>query len=84
MIPALEGVSGRQHTPAAIYSRERPGTHFTGGWVGPKAVWIARNLIPTGILFVRYDFIQCSMVLYTRDIIGNKKSPSDVLLSAVF
>ena len=21
--------------PAALYSRERTGTHFTGGWVGP-------------------------------------------------
>jgi len=28
---------GQQHTPAALYSRERPGTHFTGGWVGPRA-----------------------------------------------
>ena len=23
--------------PAALYPRERPGTHFTGGWVGPRA-----------------------------------------------
>jgi len=28
-----EGVSGQQHDPAALYPRERPGTHFTGGWV---------------------------------------------------
>jgi hypothetical protein len=28
------GVSGQQHALAALYSRERPGTHFTGGWVG--------------------------------------------------
>ena len=27
------GVSGQQHAPAALYPRERPGTHFTGGWV---------------------------------------------------
>jgi len=27
-------VSGQQHAPAALYSRERHGTHFTGGWVG--------------------------------------------------
>ena len=31
-----------------------------------------------------YDFIQCSIVVYTRDIIGNKKSLSDVLLSVAF
>ena len=34
---ALEGVSGQQHAPAALYPRERPGTHFTGGWVGHMA-----------------------------------------------
>jgi len=22
---------------AALYPRERPGTHFTGGWAGPRA-----------------------------------------------
>jgi len=31
------GVSGQQHAPAALYPRERTGTHFTGGWVGPRA-----------------------------------------------
>ena len=31
------GVSGQQHAPAALYPQERPGTHFTGGWVGPMA-----------------------------------------------
>jgi len=30
-------VSGQQHAPAALYPRKRPGTHFTGGWVGPRA-----------------------------------------------
>jgi len=30
-------VSGQQHAPAALYSRERPNTHFTGGWLGPRA-----------------------------------------------
>jgi hypothetical protein len=30
-------VSGQQHAPAVIYPRERPGTHCTGGWVGPRA-----------------------------------------------
>jgi len=30
-------VSGQQHTPAALYPLERPGTHFTGGWVGLRA-----------------------------------------------
>jgi hypothetical protein len=35
---ATEGVSGQRHAPAALYSREKtPGTHWTGGWVGPRA-----------------------------------------------
>jgi hypothetical protein len=28
---------GQRHAPAALYPRERPGTHCTGGWVGPWA-----------------------------------------------
>jgi hypothetical protein len=31
-------VSGQFHTPAALLPRERaPGTHWIGGWVGPRA-----------------------------------------------
>jgi hypothetical protein len=37
MTSAVDGVSGR-HALAALYPRERiPGTHWTGGWVGPRA-----------------------------------------------
>jgi hypothetical protein len=28
---------GQRHAPAAFYPMERPGTHCTGGWVGPRA-----------------------------------------------
>jgi hypothetical protein len=32
------GVSGQHHAPAALYLRGKdPGTHWTGGWVGPRA-----------------------------------------------
>jgi hypothetical protein len=32
------GVSGQRHAPAALYPGERtPGTHCTGGWMGPRA-----------------------------------------------
>jgi hypothetical protein len=42
-------------TPLPLYPRERPGTHCTGGWVGPRAVWTcAKNLASTGI------FLNCS------------------------
>jgi len=30
-------MKGQSHAPAALYPRERPGTHCTGGWVGPGA-----------------------------------------------
>ena len=43
-------VSGQQYASAALYRRERPGTHCTGGWVGPRAgCGRAENLVPTGI-----------------------------------
>ena len=32
----LKGASVQQHAPAALYRREIPGTHCTGGWVGPR------------------------------------------------
>jgi len=34
MTAALEW--GQQDAPAVLYPRERSGTHFTGGWVGPR------------------------------------------------
>jgi hypothetical protein len=41
---------GGQHHASAVLSRERPGTHCAGGWVGPRAVWTcAENLARIGI-----------------------------------
>jgi hypothetical protein len=32
------GVSGQRYAPAALYPRgKNPGTHWIGGWVGPRA-----------------------------------------------
>ena len=36
-------------TPAAFYPQERPGTHCTEGWVGPRAGWTAENIASIGI-----------------------------------
>jgi len=36
MTTALEGVSGQQLAPAALYFWERDGTRFIGGCVGPR------------------------------------------------
>jgi len=33
----LDGGGGSAPRPGRLYPRERPGTHFTGGWVGPRA-----------------------------------------------
>ena len=30
-------MGGRHHAPGRFSSQERPGTHCTGGWVGPRA-----------------------------------------------
>jgi hypothetical protein len=32
-----DGVGGEHHAPAALAPGKRPGTHCTGGWVGPRA-----------------------------------------------
>ena len=46
---ALMGVHGQHHAPAALPPGKRPGTHCTGGWVGPGTVWTgAVNLAPNG------------------------------------
>jgi hypothetical protein len=37
MTTALEGGGVQSHTPTALYPRERPDTHCTGDWVGPRA-----------------------------------------------
>jgi len=33
----LGGVGGQRHAPIVLDPRERPGTHCTGGLVGPRA-----------------------------------------------
>jgi len=49
MTAAPEGISGQQHTPTALYLRERPATHFKGGWVGPRGGLDGRKISsPTG------------------------------------
>ena len=30
------GVGGQRHAPAALPPGKKPGTHCTGGWVGPR------------------------------------------------
>ena len=40
---------GQRHAPAAFYPRERPFTHCTGSWVGPRARLDGGKFRPTGI-----------------------------------
>ena len=42
-----KGVSGQQHASAAFHPWEIPGTHFTGGWVGPSAGLGGRKISST-------------------------------------
>ena len=50
MTAVLEGGEWSAARPGRTLFRERPGTHFTGGWVGPRAgLDGAEKLVPTGI-----------------------------------
>jgi len=76
MTAALES-SGQQHAPAALYLRERPGTHFTVGWVGPSACLNGRKFIaPTGI---RYRTVQPVVSGYTDWATG----PTSYVITAI-
>ena len=33
---ALKGMGGQRHAPATLFPGKKPGTHCTGGWVGPR------------------------------------------------
>jgi hypothetical protein len=33
----LDGMGGQRHVPAALPPGKKPGTHYIGGWVGPRA-----------------------------------------------
>jgi len=61
-------VGGQRHAPAVLPSRKRPGTHCTGGWVGPSAglgrVWknsppqpgfVSRNVQPVASRYADYE-----------------------------
>jgi hypothetical protein len=40
------GMSGQRHASAALPPGKRTGTHFTGGWVSPRAVGRVRKISP--------------------------------------
>ena len=64
MTAALE-VSGQQHGPVALYPRERPGTHSTGGWVGPRAGLDGRKISSPLGFFLYSSHIYCLMILHS-------------------
>jgi hypothetical protein len=37
-------VGGQHHAPAALPPEKRPGTHRTGGWVGPRT-WTGTDIL---------------------------------------
>ena len=46
MTVALERGEWSAARPGHTYPRERPGTHFTGGWVGPRAGLDGQKVMP--------------------------------------
>ena len=46
MTAALEGGEGSASRPGRSLPRERPGTHCTGGWLGPRASVDGRKISP--------------------------------------
>jgi len=69
------GVGGQRHAPAALPPGKRPGSHFTGGCVGPRADLDgngkSRPPPPSGIRSA--DLPACSEVLYRLSYPGPKK-----------
>ena len=64
MTVALEGSEWSAARPGRSLPRERPGTHFTGGWVGSRyQSGQAENLVPTGI---RSRIVQPLVSRYTN------------------
>jgi hypothetical protein len=61
-------VGGQFHAPAALPLGKRPGTHCTGGWVGPKAgldgCWNALYVIILYYVVTLYYIILCYVTLY--------------------
>ena len=56
-------MSGQQHAPAALYPRERPSIHCTGGWVGLKAGLDGRKISPPS--GIRFRIVQPVVSRYT-------------------
>jgi hypothetical protein len=50
-------------TPRPLYPQERPGTHYTGGWVGPKAgLDVCEKSSPSGIFL--YLIVSCASLFW--------------------
>jgi hypothetical protein len=45
-VSVLEGGRVASPTPRLLYPWERPGTHWTGGWVRPGLVWMRAEISP--------------------------------------
>ena len=62
-------------TPRPLCLRERPGTHCTGGLVGPRVFWMgAENLAPPGfdprtIQPVASRYTDCAVTAHPRSFI---------------
>jgi len=73
-------VSGQQHAPAPLYRRERPGSRFTGGWVGPRAGLDGRKISSPPGFDPRPSSPQQTAVLHLKE---HKVEPN-VVPSSIF
>jgi hypothetical protein len=74
------GVSVQRHVPAALYpGKKTPGTHCTGGWVGPSWVPAGLDTEVTGKILLPLPGIEprspgrpvCSQTLYWLSYLGS-------------
>ena len=57
-------MSGQQHAPTVLYPREKAGSHFTGGWVGPRFGLDGRKISYINIYI--YIYTHTHIYIYTH------------------
>ena len=82
-------VSGQQHAPAALYPRERPGTHCTGGWVGHRAGLDGRKISsppgfdPTAYIYT-HTYYKRSPSYNSVDVIFTRNSTASLAIRSTY
>ena len=79
MTAALEGGEWSAARSGRTLPRERPGTHFTGVWVAPRAGMDGRKISPlTGIRFRTVEPVAQSLYRLSYPVHGTYKYRTDL------